>query len=86
MSHFTSELDSEKAIPEVRRIIASYNDKVVMEDTLEKALTSLLWRPVRSKRVIESSVSDEPTDIEQMPVDSPLPEDEAGYLTYKAGK
>lgn len=72
--------DSEKAIPEVRRIIASYNDKVVMEDTLEKALTSLFGGPSDPNEQIESSVSDEPTDIEQMPVDSPLPEDEAGLI------
>jgi hypothetical protein len=72
--------DSEKAIPEVRRIIASYNDKVVMEDTLEKALTSLFGGPSDPNKQIESSVSDEPTDIEQMPVDSPLPEDEAGLI------
>ena len=72
--------DSEKAIPEVRRIIASYNDKVVMEDTLEKALTSLFGGSSDSNEQIESSVSDEPTDIEQMPVDSPLPEDEAGLI------
>lgn len=72
--------DSEKAIPEVRRIIASYNDKVVMEDTLEKALTSLFGGSSDSNEQIESSVSDEPTDIEQMPVNSPLPEDEAGLI------
>jgi uncharacterized membrane protein (UPF0182 family) len=72
--------DSEKAIPEVRRIIASYNDKVVMEDTLEKALTSLFGGPSDPNEQIESSVSDEPTDIEQMPVNSPLPEDEAGLI------
>ena len=72
--------DSEEAIPEVRRIIASYNDKVVMEDTLEKALTSLFGGPSDPNKQIESSVSDEPTDIEQMPVDSPLPEDEAGLI------
>ncbi len=72
--------DSEKAIPEVRRIIASYNDKVVMEDTLEKALTSLFGGPSDPNKQIESSVSDEPIDIEQMPVDSPLPEDEAGLI------
>lgn len=72
--------DSEKAIPEVRRIIASYNDKVVMEDTLEKALTSLFGGPSDPNEQIESSVSDESTDIEQIPVDSPLPEDEAGLI------
>lgn len=33
--------DSENAIPEVRRIIAYYNDKVVMEDSLDKALMRL---------------------------------------------
>lgn len=33
--------DSENAIPEVKRIIVGYNDKIVMEETLEKALSKI---------------------------------------------
>lgn len=51
--------DSEKAIPEVKRIIVGYNDKIVMEETLDKALEKIFGKPSDSSQVLAGSVVDE---------------------------
>ncbi|WP_084502877.1 UPF0182 family membrane protein [Proteocatella sphenisci] len=57
---------SENAIPEVKRIIVGYNDKVVMEETLDKALEKIFGKPEDSGEVLAGSVVDDegnPVDI-----------------------
>lgn len=47
--------DSENAIPEVRRIIAYYNDEVVMEDSLDKALMQLFGGSPKDRKPFEGA-------------------------------
>lgn len=72
--------DSEKAIPEVRRIIGAYKDKVVMEDTLEKVLIKLFDGQPAVENQVEPPV-DDPNAIPDEPSDLPFIEDEAGLIS-----
>lgn len=51
--------DSENAIPEVKRIIVGYNDKIVMEETLDKALEKIFGKPGKPDQMLAGSVIDE---------------------------
>ena len=63
--------DSEKAIPEVRRIIASFNDKVVMRDNLQDALAALFGvLPAQPGEEVTDPQAPEDPDSE-VPTDEP---------------
>lgn len=51
--------DSEKAIPEVKRIIVGYNDLVVMEESLDKALEKIFGKSTNPDQMLAGSVVDE---------------------------
>ncbi len=72
--------DSESAIPEVKRIIVGYNDKVVMEETLDKALEKIFGKPEDSQEVLAGSVVDDEGNPVEIPGDSgaALPGDQTG--------
>ncbi|MGL5438864.1 MAG: UPF0182 family protein [Filifactoraceae bacterium] len=70
--------DSENAIPEVKRIIVGYNDKIVMEETLEKALEKVFGS---TEKPLITTVGGEAVDTSATEsVDKPISEGELPSL------
>ncbi len=78
--------DSEKAIPEVKRIIASFNDVVVMRDNLGDVLASLFGAQVAAPEEIDPQ---QPADPDIQPPGTELPvivDEDTAALIQRASK
>lgn len=73
--------DNENSIPEVRRVIVSYGDKIVMEETLDKALEKIFGEKTPVKT--ESEKTPEVSEPKPVPV---YIEGSTEELIYKANQ
>lgn len=55
--------DNENSLPEVKRVIVAYKDKIVMEETLEIALTKIFGETTPTTPVEDKDDADDTTDI-----------------------